>query len=103
MIRKYLSRKRKPRKIQRLPDELEVQSGLVKTPTQVYYMSQSGIPVKLNQSSEGYALGENESVHNELSIHDKRSVDINEVWTEQQKSRSKIKDYKKSIQEPKEA
>lgn len=103
MITKYLSKKRRPRKIERLPDELEVQSGLVKTPTQVYLMSQSGIPVKLNQSADGYALGENESVHNELTIHDKRGVDINEVWTEQQRSRSKIKDYKKSIQEPKEA
>lgn len=103
MIVKYLSKKRRPRKIERLEDELQVQSGLVKTPSQVYLMSQSGIPIKMQQSSEGYSLGENESVHNELSIQDRRSLDINDIWNEQQKSRSKIKEYKKSIQQPKEA
>lgn len=103
MIVKYLSKKRRPRKIERKDDELQVHSGLCKTPSQVFLMSQNGIPVNMEKSSEGYLLGENESVHNELTIHDKRSLDINDIWNEQQKSRSKIKEYKKSIQEPKEA
>lgn len=103
MIVKYLSRKRKARRIVRQSNELQVQSNLVKTPTQVFLMSQSGISVNMQQSSEGYQLGEVESVHNELSLQDKRSLDINDVWNEQQKSRSKIKEYKKSIQTPKEA
>ena len=94
------SLERKPRRIERQSNELEVQSNLVKTPAQVFLMSQSGISVKMQQSSEGYSLGENESVHNELSLQDRRSLDINDIWNEQQKSRNKIKEYKKSIQKP---
>ena len=99
MIVKYLSQKRRSRKIKGLPDEIDVVSGLVKTPKQVYLLSQSGIPVDINTSSEGYNDGAVESIHNEIQITDERSKDINHIWEAQQQSKKKIKDYQNQVKQ----
>lgn len=99
MIVKYLSQKRKPRKIERLPEEIDVVSGLVKTPKQVYLLSQSGIPVDINTSSDGFNDGAVESIHNEIQLLDERSKDINDIWEAQQMSKKKIKDYKNQVKQ----
>lgn len=98
MIRKYLSKKRRIRSIKRNPDETEVLSGLVKTPSQIYALSSAGVPMKVNQSSEGYNDGAVESVHSELSIQDMRRKDINDIWEAQQEANAKVKKYKQELQ-----
>lgn len=93
MIVKYLHRTQKARICKRQENEVEVMSGLSRTPKQIGALLSQKIDCSYKVSAENFDLGT--SSHSSPSLESQRGIDVNQVWNEQQNARAKIKEYQK--------
>lgn len=92
MIVKYLHKKSQTRVCRRQENEVEVMSGLSRTPKQIGALMAQKIDCSYKVSAENFDLGT--SSHSSPSLESQRGIDVNQVWNEQQNARAKIKQYK---------
>lgn len=94
MIVKYLHKQQKVKTCKRQENEVEVMSGLSRTPKQIGALMAQKIDCSYKVSADNFDLGT--SSHTSPSLENQRGIDVNQVWNEQQNARCKIKQYQKT-------